>query len=173
MTTFAINGSVAAVKDMYKIRAAGKVFFASANSSHKPLAFQADRSDPCYDRAERGHNEKDHDNFYYRRTKQHHSVWFQRGRHRCNRYPVRERHKPEVARRTCQGLGSGAPGSCLEQPAWRSAGELQEREGCRQPHIWESIQSLAPAPPIAVLTEPKVDKTAKRGARVAKGVSVK
>jgi hypothetical protein len=32
---------------------------------------------------------------------------------------------------------------------------------------------LAPVPPVAVLTEPKADKTAKRGARVAKGVSVK
>jgi hypothetical protein len=32
--------------------------------------------------------------------------------------------------------------------------------------IWERIQTLAPVPPVAVLTEPKVDKTAKRGARV-------
>jgi len=39
--------------------------------------------------------------------------------------------------------------------------------------IWERIQSLAPVPPVAAPAEPKVDKTAKRGARVAQGASKK
>jgi Protein of unknown function (DUF3489) len=39
--------------------------------------------------------------------------------------------------------------------------------------IWERIQSLAPVSPVAVPAEPKPDKTAKRGAHVAKGASLK
>jgi hypothetical protein len=39
--------------------------------------------------------------------------------------------------------------------------------------IWERIQSLAPVPLVAAPAEPKADKTAKRGARVAQGASKK
>ena len=39
--------------------------------------------------------------------------------------------------------------------------------------IWERIQSLAPVPQVPGSAEPKVDKTAKRGARVAQGASKK
>src|ERR1035437_7345594 len=53
--------------------------FASVDFLHNSLAFQALRSDPCDDRAERGTKENDYEDTYDRRAEQHHGVRHPRG----------------------------------------------------------------------------------------------
>ena len=105
---------------------------------------------------------------------QHHGVWLPRRSRRRDHYPVRQLQQPAGTGRTCQAW----PAERLVA-IWNSLPGVEPVKSFKTSkaaasRIWERIQGLgAVAKPEVAPAKPKADKTAKGGARSAKGASAK